>query len=408
LSGTKSKGLILFLIYLLFAQSIWSQQKEVLNASFVMNSKDGRYSCKINSIIEPDGFFAGYFLVPGYGKLILGKLGHGYDFMNYETSGMEVDFLVSKWIENNFFLEDLEGFSQGPDVKTAISFHIKPFYSADKKSNRKAFVAKFAVLLPKRKTQYSAYDQECDVKLFYKLLYSDSTGSIRVDYLNKTMPDYQFDLKISTISRAEKTLETNTLVFNEIKKSLNESTIENNSFEFSTELGVYPPKELGWFKNGGELSNHRQVGFSNKYYLVSDFTPDTLKLEHPIYCANLRFPFRIYNEEKKKKYSGYKTIDEIFMSDYEIIIIPISYENGLLITDVIADYSKLNLEDGMQRWTPFKKRIEFKYKEAFIDFPHENWSAVFTRGKENYEIYGYSDYEKYVSEMLSITLQKVF
>jgi hypothetical protein len=374
----------------------------------MMSSKDGKVSCKINSIIEPDGFFAGYFLVPGYGKLILGKLGHGYDFMDYETSGVEVDFLAPKWIENNFFLEDLEGFSLGPNVKTAVSFNIKPFYSADKKSNRKAFVAKFAVLSPKRKTQYSAYDEDCDVKLFYKLLYPDSTGSIRVDYLNKTMPDYQFDLKISTLCRADKTLETNTLVFNEIKKSLNESTIEHNSFVFSTQLGVYPPKELGWFRNVGELSNHQQVGSVAKYYLVSEFSPDTLKLEHPIYCTNLKFPFRIYNEEKIKKYGVYKTKDDIFISDYEIIIIPISYENGLLITDVIADYSKLNLEDGMQRWTPFKKRIEFKYKEAFIDFPHENWSAVFTRGKENYEIYGYSDYEKYVSEMLSITLQKVF
>jgi hypothetical protein len=372
-----------------------------------MNSKDGKYSCKINSTIELDGYFSGYFLVPRYGKYILGKLGHGYDFMNYETSGTDVDFLIPKWIENNFQLGDLEGFSQGPDVKTAVSFNIKPFYSADIKSKRKAFVAKFAVLSPKRKTQYSGYDEDCDVKLFYKLVSPDSAGSIRVDYLNKILPDYKFDLKISTNSRSEKTLEPSTLVFNEIKKSLNEATIENNLFIFSTELGVYPPKELGWFKNGGSLSNHQQVGFSEKYFLVSDFSPDTLKLEHPIYCANLQFPFRIFNEEKTKKYSGYKTREDIFKSKYKIIIIPISYINGTLTADVILDYSKLNLKDGMQRWTPFKKRIEFKYKEAFIDFPHENWSAVFTRGNENYEVYGYSDYEKYVSEMLSITLQKV-
>jgi len=408
LSGIKSKILLPLLICLLFAKIILAQKTEELNALFTMSSKDGNVSSKINSIVEPDGSFGGYFLIPGHGKQILGNLGHGYDFMNYETSGTEADFLVSKWIENNFFLEDLEGFSQGPDVKTAISFYIKPFYSADKKSSRKAFLAKFAVLSPKRKTQYSAYGQDCDVKLFYKLLYPDSTGSLRVDYLDKTMPDFKFDLKISILSRAEKTLKSNTLVFNEIKKSLGESTIGNNSFLFSTDLGVYPPKELGWFKNVGELSDHQQVGSVAKYYLVSDFSPDTLKLEHPIYCTNLKFPFRIYNEEKIKKYGAYKTKDDIFISDYEIIIIPISYENGILTADVISNYSKLNLRDGTRRWTPFKKRIEFKFKEAFIDYPHENWSAIFTRGNESYEIYGYSDYEKYVSEILSITLQKVF
>ena len=407
MSAIKSKLFMIIFFYLLSVQSLLSQQKEVLNASFIMKSADGNFSCTIKSTIEPEGEFTGYFLIPGYGKLIMGFLGHGYDFMNYETSGVEVDFFAPKWIENNFILEDLEGFSLGPNVKNAVSFYIKTFYSADKKSNKKAYVAKVAVLTPKNKKQNNAYDEDCDVKLFYKILYPDSAGSIRVDYLSKILPDYNFDFKITTNSSTNQTLKPSTIVFNEIKKSLNESTIENNTFLLSSTLGVYPPKELGWFKDVGELSNHQQVGFSKKYFLISDFSIDTLKLEHPIYCANLQFPFRIYNEEKAEKYSGYKTAENIFRSNYEIILIPISYENGLLIADVIADYSKLNLQDGMQRWTPFKKRIEFKYKEAFIDFPHENWSAVFTRGNESYEVYGYSDYEKYISEMLSITLQKI-
>ena len=408
MSGTKSNNLILFFFSLILFQTISAQQQEKLNASFMMTSKDGKYSCKINSVLERDGYFAGYFLIPRYNSYFIGKLGHGYDFINYETTGTEVDFLVPKWIENNFQLGDLEGFSQGPDVQTTISLQINPFYSNDMKSNKKAFVAKFAVLSPKRKTQYSAFDQDCDVKLFYKLLYPDSTGSLRVEYLNKAMPDYNFVLNISPVSRRDETLDLSPQVFNEIKKSFNESAVFNNSFEFTTALGVYPPEELGWFKGFGLLSNHEQVGFTRKYFLVSDFSPDTLKLEHPVYCANLKFPFRIYNDEKIKEYGHYKTKDDIFTSNYEIIIIPISYENGLLTADVILNYSKLNLNDGAERWTPFKKRLGFKYKEALIDLPQENWSAVFTRRNENYQIYGYSDYEKYVREMLSITVQKVF
>ena len=154
--GIKSKILLSLLICLHFTKIILAQKTEELNASFTMSSKDGNVSSKINSIIEQDGNFAGYFFLPGYGKLIFGKVGHGYDFMDYETSGVEVDFLAPKWIENKFFLENLEGFSLGPNVKNAVSFSIKPFYSADKKSNRKAFVAKFAVLTPKNKSQNNA------------------------------------------------------------------------------------------------------------------------------------------------------------------------------------------------------------------------------------------------------------
>ena len=63
---------------------------------------------------------------------------------------------------------------------------------------------------------------------------------------------------------------------------------------------------------------------------------------------------------------------------------------------------------GLTETPTIRDMLDAKYKEAFIDYPHENWSAVFSRGGENYEIYGYSDYEKYVKEMLSIKLQKVF
>jgi hypothetical protein len=373
-----------------------------------MNSRDGKVSCEINSPIENNGYFAGYFLIPGYGKSIMGQSGHGYDFMNYETSGAEVDFIAPKWIENDFFLEDLEGFSLGPEVKTAISFNIKPFYSSDKKSRKKAFVAKFAVISPKSKNKNNTYDQLCDVKLFYKLLYADSTGSVRVDYLNNLIPEYKFTLKISILNRAAKTIVADGQVFNEIKKSLNESSIGSNSFAFSAGLGVYPPKEIGTSQNAGELADHRLVGATPKYFLVSGFNSDTLHLEHPVYCASLRFPFRLYNDEKMMAYSNYKNTTNIFNSDYEILIIPISCENGVLTADVISNYSKLRLNDGVQRWSPFKKRITFKYRDAFIDFPLENWSAVFSRGKEYFEIYGYSDYEKYVSELLTISLQKVF
>lgn len=406
--ATKTKALNLLIALLAFTQIISAQQNEVLNATFAMSSNDGKISSKVCFLLEPDQPSSGYFIIPSVGISIYGKIGGGgFDFMDYETAGTEADFVVPLWIKNDFFLEDLEGFSQGPDVKSAVSFQIKPFYSDDKKSNKKAYLVKFAVLFPKRKTQYSAYDQDCDVKLFYKLLHPDSTGSLRVDYLKKILPDYNFVLKVKPLNKSDQTIEVNPLVYREIKKSLADSKIVNNSFAFSVELGIYWPKELGWFKNLC-LSDHEQNGLIKKYNIVSDFSTDTTRIEHPIYCADLKFPFKLYNEQKEKQYNSYKTKNDVLVSDYKVIVIPISYNEGKLTIDAIVNYSKLDLKDGIQRWSPFKKRLVIEHGMENLDMPQENWSAVLTSNKEKYEIYGYSDYEKYISEILFVKLNKVF
>jgi len=408
LSGIKKGVRIISIMYFFFVSGILAQGKEELLAKITMSSADGKATCAINSVMDYKNTFIGHFIVPGYGNLVLGKRGYGYDFMDYETSGTSVDFMIPNWIDNGFSIENLEGFSSGPDIKKAISFQIKPFYSNDKKNNKKAFLINFAVITPKRPAKYNAYEQNCGIKLYYKLLYPDSSGFLNVDYLSKEMPDYNFTLNISHFDRSAKTLKTSRLVYDEIRKSLDESSVTKIPFTFSGELGVYPPEELGWFKTYFTLANHDNIGFTEKNYLISDFNPDTLKLDRPVYYSNLSFPFKLYNEEKFNAYNTHKNFADIFKSSYEIILVPIKFENGELSADVILNYSKLNTGDGIQRWTPFKKRINFRHKNGIIELPHENWSAVFARGSENYQVYGYSDYERFVHEILFITAEKEF
>lgn len=422
---TKSKSLITLVFFLQLTKLLNAQQNETLIAEFKMSTKDGKLSSTLHFVINQKDYFDGYFVIPELGNAILGKSGRGgYDFMNYKAIGNEWDFLLPYWVENNSellentmtterqnnskpLIGDLEGFVQGPNIKTAISFQIKPVYSKNKKSSQKIFAAKFTITEPKRKTQYSAYDMESSIKMFYKALRPDSSGILSTGFIEKALPNYTFFLTIKSVSKSDEVLLVSSKVFEEIKKSVR-SVNTTNTFELTAELGVYPPTEIDWMKDVSCFLNHEQNGFIKKNYIISKFSNDTLKLEQPIYYAHLKFPFKMFNEEKEKLFNEFKTKEEVFSSSYEIILIPINYQVEKLTVDVIMNYSKLDVDDEISRWSPFKKRVVFDHDQAIIDMPQENWSAVFVRGGDKYEIYGYSDYEKYISEMLFITLNKVY
>ena len=126
-----------------------------------------------------------------------------------------------------------------------------------------------------------------------------------------------------------------------------------------------------------------------------------------IYSVDFSFPFRIYNSEKEKLYNRYNTKPEIFQSQLHIRLVPVSLSMDSLTADLFITYNKLSLDD-VPRWTPIKKRIILiKGSSLMIPLPKENWSAVFSRNNENYEIFGYSDFEKSVNEYVRITFNSI-
>jgi hypothetical protein len=149
-----------------------------------------------------------------------------------------------------------------------------------------------------------------------------------------------------------------------------------------------------------------------------ELNSERINLCNSIYYIPLNVPFKIYNKKKMESYKNYKTIKKTFNSTYKIYFLPISIENDSLVADLYITIEKINLDDEIARWTPIHKRVKMKinkyitsnintnkYNASFMfKLPEENWSAFFSRNGENYEIYGYSDYERFIDEFINITV----
>jgi len=369
-------------------------------------SKDGTQSLKLYVNYDFDEEINGYFVIPAYTKAIFGKMKNEFGFLDDEVFGGNINFLLNKWAENKFPVFDIEGMTDGCNVLKALSFRIKPIIVSPK-SDSITLAAKFA-LITANDNQKKEFELNFNVKLFYKLIHTALDKKITFDFLKQFFPDYEIYLDISRETHRNQIMEVSPLIYDEIQKSLKDVYPDNYSFDFTTQLGVYPSSENGIWQYLNFLSYHQQGGVEKKFFVVKKNGLDTLKLEKPIYYARIKFPFLLLNREKAKLYMNYRTRQDCFTSDYEFLLIPIELNKDTLTVDVITIYSKLTLDDFVQRWSPFKKRLKIiPIYGSSMEFPKENWSANFSIGKEKYDIYGHSDYEKFVKELLFIKLDKI-
>ena len=148
-----------------------------------------------------------------------------------------------------------------------------------------------------------------------------------------------------------------------------------------------------------------------KYFLIqkertnsSTQVFDKTNFKTPVYYAQFTLPFELFDAKKMELFDKYKTKEKIFQSKYTLLLVPISATNDGITADLFIQYTKLNIDDGIPRWTPIKKRIIIPHGKGLrIDLPKENWSANFTRASEQYDVYGYSDYERYIDETIVIS-----
>jgi hypothetical protein len=400
------RSLLLTVLIVLDAISINAQEKK-LSATLLINSKDQKQSLVLYQEVESGKPLEGYFAVPNFTKAIYGEFKEGgFNFLDPKVWGDFTRTLINKWTENKFPVTDIETMTNGFDMSKALSFFIDVV--PDKKDKSVIGVApKFALFSSKEKNSKREYDLNYDVDLFYKLFYTQLGKLNKLEYFNVQLPNYNFQFQINEIKLKDRLLTVNASMYEEIQKSLKEQSIESVDFDFNVEHGVYPPKELAPSRDDYLLSIHKQSGFEKKYFIAVDTGMDTLKSSTPIYYAKLNFPFTIYNEDKSRKYVSYKTKDDILKSTYEFIVVPIALSKDSLTLDLIVRCSKINLEDGLPRWAPFKKRLVMNINwGAFLELPKENWSAVFTRKGDYYEVYGYSDYERYILEIINLSCKK--
>lgn len=387
-----------------------AQNNIQLNMKMQISSPDSQTSV-INYSGSADDKIDGYYYIPWYDDFTTfefntGLQKGGFSMLNSEVFGSAVDFLMNKWVENKFPIEDLEVMTNGFNIKKALSFRIQPII-VDRNSGTLNIFFKAAVynfdLQDMRDFNY-----DCNIKLFYKQLKIPFGDLSPVKFLNDEFPGYNFEIEFAKPGSNDDVLvlDYSGSMMEELVKSANESKLNDVDISFSIELlrrkanSISPVFEF--------YSRHKELYLKSINALSDSYGIEKVSLPVNVYHAHLNFPFYIYDFTKANRYKNYKSKENIFQSDYDVLIVPIDIKGDSLTADLFLNYTKLNLNDEISRWTPIKKRVTIHTKYGgSIELPKENWSANFSRGGEQYDIYGYSDYEKYVNEILYIKINDI-
>lgn len=395
-----------------------------------LNAEDQNYNLLMKMIItSPDTsirilnhngdtgeVIEGYFLLPRYDDMrfelpVRAFLQPGgFNFLDQKVFGGMVDHMSKTWAENNFPVTDLETMTNGMFIGKALSFHIKPVTS-DTNPNVITLFIKYAVFSLIEQKDYEL-DYDYSVRLFYKKIDLPLNSETSIDFLNEHFTGHDISFLFTEVPEKNRTLtfEDSNLLIEEIEKSANESVVDDAHLNFGIEL--YREKNLKPADpfDDGYLAQYKEHHLPGYNVLTNSLTGSEYVLPVNVYASELSFPFHLYNSQKEKLYSDYKTREEFFQSKCNVVIVPIYINADTLAVDLFVNYEKLNIDDNFPRWTPLKKRLSILLDKNYgtrIKLPKENWSASFTRQGEHYNIYGYSDFERFIDEWLIIRLFKM-
>jgi hypothetical protein len=354
--------------------------------------------------------FEGYFICTEYEKLLEGKIVKGgFNFLDPKIIGglTELKFFRQQWVGNKFPLRDIETMTSPLDVEKAISFNIYPQEQTDFSDSVSLFF-KYAVCKLLKRNNGDYLNSDFNINVRYKLVKIPFGQTVSFDFLDNDFVPFNIFLSVVKKHKAESilTVDENFVLAKEITNSAKQSKLKGTDFNFNIEfVAIDSLKQLYNKKSSFNnfLNRIKQEGINSVNCLKSD--NDKINLPINIYQCKLSFPFQLYNIQKENAYKNYKTRADIFRSEYNIILVPISYEKDILTADLFVDYKKI-IPDDLPRWTPIKKRIQIQKDIGVrINLPKENWSANFIRSGEKYEIYGYSDYERFVNELIIINFE---
>jgi len=349
----------------------------------------------------------GYLYLSFYGNSLGGEIiPGGFSFLNDKIFGDPIPFFADKWVKNKFPMEDIAPLTNGTNVGKILSFQIVPKQISESSDSMYLFLKYCICDSAKRSPDDLNFDYR--IKLFYKFVAVPFNRTISFDFINAHFKDQQISFLFKKTQKAEvlSALKNNDIIFNELMNSVDASRIVDKDFDLGIE---FVQKDI----------NTSNDPFDAEYFLKirQDMLGET-KIEKsfqwnkekkgsvPVYFVHLNFPFKLYNQEKAKSYNSYTTKAEIFKSDYDIILVPISFNKDTLLADMFIIYSKLKINE-IDRWTPIKKRLKLVPNlPVGIELPKENWSVNSTINGERYDIYGYSDFERYVSEHLIVHFNK--
>ncbi len=387
-----------------------------LDFKLVVKSKDGRQKLVLFNRGNIDAATDGYILITRGYKNIEGQIQKGgFNFLDPKIFEVGIESLRRKWVENNFPLKDVTVMSNGIDVQKVYSFEIKPEVINIQSDSISFFIkgAFYDLLSPN--AGLDEFNSNYNINLTYKLFKVPYNKSVSLDFLNEQFKDFTCSVTFKKIRKQDEylSIKNNQHLFDGIKQSAGESTLPHNvRFNIGAEFMRTKADDKDhyiYFSPYNFLLRIQQHSLIPKNKLIDKPFDNSADLPVDAYYAEMTFPFRLYNKEKAELYKDYKTKKEIFRSKYNVVVVPVSLNEDTLTADVFLNYSKISLDDDIPRWTPIKKRIKLIEGNlpVALDLPKENWSANFTREGERYNIYGNSDFERYVNEYLLLSFHSV-
>ncbi|MCX6151161.1 MAG: hypothetical protein NTX22_11595 [Ignavibacteriales bacterium] len=404
------KKLLCVLTIAFLAQCLAQDSSYEIGWNISISTPDNSQKVSLYKNINADEPVEGYFLCTEYEKLLEGKLVEGgFNFLDPKIIGglTESKFFRQQWVNNKFPLRDIETMTSPLDVEKAISFNICPQVEQNCTDSISLFF-KYALFNLLKRNDGEYLDSDFNITIRYKLVKVPFDKTVSFDFIGKDFAPFKISLSVMKKQKTENilTIDENFVLAKEIVNSANQSKLKGAEFNLGVEFIIIDSLKQLYNKNSSTsdlLNRIKQEGMNSFNCLKNDF--DKINLPANIYQCKLNFPFHLYNIQKENAYKNYMTREDIFKSEYNIILVPISYEKDILTADLFVDYKKI-IPDDLPRWTPIKKRIQIQKDVGVrIDLPKENWSANFIRSGEKYEIYGYSDYEKYVNESIIINFE---
>ena len=412
------KKLIRILYFLfLFSLTTFPENKNinlVFKAEMLKNNGSDRLTLIKDSPLE--NIIEGYFYLPQHESQIKGEMKKG-GFSFLDPNVFDVAFGLKKlrkeWVKNDFPVTDLGGLTNGVNLEKIFSFYIIPEMRnpGDKYITLFFKYAVFNRLDPETDLEPN---QSYNIRLFSKKLKFLFGKDTSFSFIDSEFKGYHFTFSIQKEENYVQNLNLKNTdkFFEAVKKSsdgslLLEGVIINLSSEFLQFNNDDNVNKRDLAEYSGLKLRAGQSPLLKVKRILDVNTKKELDLASPVYAGKLSFPFRIYNSLKEKEYSSYKESSRLFKSVYNIVAVPISYHSDSLTIDLFLDYSKISIDD-IPRWTPIKKRIILvKNYPVRIDLPKENWTANFIRNGDKYDIYGYSDFERYVNEFLIISFNSI-
>lgn len=397
-----------FSFWLLIQVILYAQTESLLlDTKITIAEKDSSQTFMLTCSKDLHEKVEGYLCLPFDGNSLSGEIiPGGFSFLNDKIFGDPIPFFADKWVKNKFPMEDIAPITNRTTVGKILSFQIEPKQISET-SDSMYLLFKYCIYdLTKRNQEDFSFDYR--IKLFYKFVAVPFNRTISFDFINAHFKDQQISFLFKKTQKAEvlSALKNNDIIFDELMNSVDASRIVDKGYKLGIE---FVQKDI----------NTSNDPFDVEYFLKvqQDMLGET-KIEKsfqwnkekkgtvPVYFAHLNFPFKLYNQEKAKPYNSYTTKAEIFKSDYDIILVPISFNKDTLLADMFIIYSKL-ITNEIGRWTPIKKRLKLVHNlPVGVELPKENWSVNSSINGERYDIYGYSDFERYVSEHLIVHFNK--